>query len=251
MSDVSVLLVGESWQTLELHIKGFDMFCRGDYSEGIDDLRTALSDSGVETDYQPCHVAATEFPATTEEISRYDTVVLSDIGYDTLAIPPGSFDRFERIPNRLELLDSFVRAGGGLVMIGGYMSFQGIKGSGGYSGTLLEDTLPVSLEPFDDRVECSSGAVPTLEVTDHPIFDGISGEWPHFLGYNRVSCDENADQLLTIDDNPMLVAGTHGEGRSVAFMSDCAPHWGPPAFTEWEHYPDLWTNIVTWAAGET
>ena len=38
--------------------------------------------------------------------------------------------------------------------------------------------------------------------------------------------------------------------RSVAFTSDCGPHWAPPDFVEWEGYGRLWNQIAGWAAGE-
>jgi uncharacterized membrane protein len=246
MEGKKVLLTGESWQTLELHIKGFDMFYRGEYEEGADDLRTALSGAGIEVDYMPCHMAPNEFPESSNTIGQYDTVILSDVGYNTLAVPTKSFTEFKRTPNRLDLLDAYVEAGGSLLMIGGYMSFQGIKGEGGYHKSTVEDILPVTMEPFDDRVECSEGVVPEVIDSDHAITEDLSEEWPYFLGYNQVTPDEDSKALVEVNADPLLVVGDHGDGRVAAFTSDCAPHWGPPAFTEWEQYSDLWTNIITW-----
>lgn len=244
------LLVGESWQTLEFHVKGFDSFHRGVYEEGADHLRAALESEGVDLDYMPCHVAASEFPETSAEISEFDVVILSDIGYDTLAIPPTTFSEFERRPNRLELLASYVEAGGSLMMIGGYMSFQGIKGAGGYHHSIVEDVLPVTMESFDDRVERSEGAVPELTTAADDIIADLPGEWPHFLGYNRVTPDEHSTVLVEINDDPLLVVDEYGDGRTAAFTSDCAPHWGSPAFTDWDYYPALWGNLVSWLANE-
>lgn len=52
------------------------------------------------------------------------------------------------------------------------------------------------------------------------------------------------------DDPPLLVVGSAGEGRSVAFTSDLAPpHWAPPEFVGWQHYQRLWASILGWAAG--
>ena len=53
-------------------------------------------------------------------------IILSDIGSNTLLLPPEVFLEGKRVPNRLELLKEYVSQGGGLVMAGGYLSFQGI-----------------------------------------------------------------------------------------------------------------------------
>ena len=249
MPDHKVLLAGESWRTVETHVKGFDMFQRGVYEEGADHLREALSKKDIEVEYLPCHEAGSDFPDTKESIEVYDAIILSDIGYSTLAIPPITFDKFERRPNRLELIQEYVEEGGGFLMIGGYMSFQGIKGEGGYKKTPIEEILPVSLEPFDDRVERSEGAVPEHTDPDHPITSDLPAEWPHLLGYNRVTTDNEGKELLSINEDPLLVTGEYGKGRCAAFTSDCAPHWGSPAFTDWDHYPTLWANLASWLSG--
>jgi uncharacterized membrane protein len=251
MAAVNALLVGESWQTIEFHLKGFDLFSSASYTEAIDYLRAALETGEIETVYQPCHVAASEFPDSTAQLSEYDVVVLSDIGYNTLAIPPETFSGGTRRPNRLELIEEFVRQGGGLLMIGGYLSFQGINGRGNYAGTPIEEALPVTLQRHDDRVERSNGVYPEVIDDTHPVTVDIDGDWPDFLGYNRFEADSDATELVRIDEDPLLVVGEHDEGRSAAFASDCAPHWGPTEFVEWDHYPTLWVGLVRWLAGDT
>ena len=72
-------------------------------------------------------------------------MILSNIGANTLLLPPGVFLQGKRMPNRLEIIKEYVRAGGGLVMAGGYLSFQGIYGSARYHRTPIEEVLPVSL----------------------------------------------------------------------------------------------------------
>lgn len=249
MSKTNALLVGESWQSISFDMKGFDFYSRSSYHEAIDPLQNALEDGGIDTSYQPCHVASTEFPTTAKELTEYDTVVLSDIGYNTLALPPSTFTEYKQVPNRLQLLNDYVEAGGGLLMVGGYLSFQGFNGKAGYRGSPVERALPVSMEPFDDRVERSDGVVPTLRK-NHSIIDGFPEEWPAMLGYNRVTPDDEATELVSVDDDPLLVVGEHGDGRSAAFTSDCAPHWGSPSFLDWEQYQPFWTNLLTWLAGE-
>jgi uncharacterized membrane protein len=39
-----------------------------------------------------------------------------------------------------------------------------------------------------------------------------------------------------------------GAGRTLAFASDCAPHWGSPEFVAWEGYGPFWRRAVHWLA---
>lgn len=249
MNEISALLVGESWQTISFHVKGFDLFSNAEYTEAGDYLEAALETNDIEMTYQPCHVAASEFPDSREGLDSYDVVILSDIGYNTIAIPPETFSGGARRPNRLRLLDEYVRDGGGFLMVGGYLSFQGINGRANYAGTAIEDILPITMEQGDDRVERPDGAYPDVVVADHPVVSDLD-DWPDFLGYNRFETDDGADELVRIDDDPLLTVGTHGDGRSAAFASDCAPHWGPMEFVEWEGYPQLWASLVRWLADD-
>jgi len=88
-------------------------------------------------------------------------------------------------------------------------------------------------------------------VTDaaHPILRDVKSAWPALLGYNRVAARPGASVIATAGPDPLLVAGRHGEGRSVAFMSDCGPHWAPPPFVDWTGYAALWNGIAEWAGG--
>ena len=55
---------------------------------------------------------------------------------------------------------------------------------------------------------------------------------------------------MTVGDDPLIVLGNHGKGRSVAFASDCGPHWAPPSFVDWSGYAEIWQRMTSWAAGE-
>jgi uncharacterized membrane protein len=231
-------------------VKRFDLFSNAEYAEPGDYLEAALETNGTETTYQPCHVAAEGFPESKDALDSYDVVIVSDIGYNTLAIPPETFSEGTRRPNRLRLLDEYVRDGGGFLMVGGYLSFQGINGRANYAGTAVEDALPVTMQRGDDRVERPNGAYPEVVAPGHPVVSNLGADWPDFLGYNRFETDDDAAELVRIGSDPLLSVGTHGDGRSAAFASDCAPHWGPMEFVEWAGYPRLWADTVRWLAGE-
>lgn len=244
-----VLIAGESWTVHSTHQKGFDSFVTVEYAEGIRWLRDALETGGWQVDYQPSHVAARDFPFDARALSAYDCVMLSDIGANTLLLHPDTFVRSVALPNRLHAIRDYVGGGGGFVMIGGYMTFQGIEAKGQYAGTAVEDVLPVTISRYDDRIECPQGLTPKVSDAGHPIVAGIGSDWPHLLGYNRVAAKDGAGVIATLGDDPLIVAGTHGKGRAVAFASDCAPHWAPTAFVDWQGYAPLWRQIAGWAAG--
>ena len=173
----SVLLAGESWFIHETHVKGFTDFTRGVYAEGHAPLRDVLEAAGARFDYLPNHAATERFPWDVAGLHEYDVVILSDLPADTLLLHPDTFTQGKRTPNRLTAIRDYVEDGGGFLMVGGYLSFSGMQGRGGYHFTSIADILPVELHRIDDRVETPEGAVPT-PVASHPILDGLGGSWP-------------------------------------------------------------------------
>lgn len=248
MSQKNILLVGESWETFSIHIKGFDTFYTSKYEEGADWLIQALNEYNYNLDFIPNHRAASNFPTEKEELQKYDALILSDIGANTLLLHPDTFEKSIPTPNRLKLIKKYVERGGGFLMVGGYLSFQGIEGKAKYKDTPVEEILPVKLQKYDDRVETPAGIYPEL-VTKHPIIEGIPKKFPMFLGYNRFSAKNDSKVLIKGNEDPFLVIGSSGEGRTAAFASDCAPHWGSPEFTEWEYYNRFWGQLLTWLTG--
>jgi uncharacterized membrane protein len=243
---VRVLLCGESWVTHSLHIKGVDSFTTSSYVEGADRLRSALDANGIDVDYLPGHLAPARFPGSAGELSRYAAIVLSDIGANSLLLSPETFERSAVAPNRLVAIEQYVRDGGGLLMIGGYLSFAGIEGKARYAGTPVEDALPVVIGQHDDRAEVPQGVQPTVCQHGHPVLAGVPADWPALLGYNKLTAKPDAEVLVRCGDDPLLTLGGHGAGRSAAFASDCAPHWCPTDFMSWPGYDPLWGNLVRW-----
>ena len=243
-----VLLAGESWVSTTTHVKGFDSFTTSTYAEGADDLRAALAAGGFEVDFLPNHVAPTQFPSSVEALAVYGCVILSDIGTNTLLLAPATWERGERTPNRLELLREYVRQGGGLIMVGGSLTFQGIEGKGKWAGSPVESVLPVTLQTGDDRVERPEGVEPRV-VGDHPITSGLDERWPVVLGYNRVTARAEAEVLARVGEDVLLACRQVERGRTIAYTTDCGPHWCPPPFVAWPGYQRLWQQMVGWAAG--
>ena len=77
--------------------------------------------------HMPGHEAQAGFPLEAEGLKDYSVIILSDIGADTFLLHPRTWIGGERTPNRLRLIEEYVRGGGGLIMAGGYLSYQGIQ----------------------------------------------------------------------------------------------------------------------------
>lgn len=246
-----VLVGGESWIKHISHIKGFDIFTSCEYETGIGWLKAALEKKGFEVTHCPGHEVAERFPYTSEELSAYDVVVLSDIGANSLLLTVDGFSKGKKIPDRTESIKSYVESGGGFCMIGGYLSFSGIDAKARYSQTPINDILPVRILDRDDRVEKPAGVTPRIVKADHPVLAGIAGDWPHFLGYNQLEMRPEGELLAEIGDgHPFVAVRSYGKGRTAAFASDAAPHWGPPEFVGWKHYGDFWGNLFGWLCGD-
>ena len=120
-----MLLAGETWLSYGIHQKGFSAYTTGGYEEGQTEWVAALRDQGWDVTHIPNHLATEQFPWRADDLRAYDVVVLSDIGADTLQLHPDTFVRGQRTPDRLAEIAAYVDAGGGFLMVGGYMSFSG------------------------------------------------------------------------------------------------------------------------------
>ncbi|KPI19831.1 protein of unknown function DUF1355 [Actinobacteria bacterium OK074] len=246
-----VLVAGESWVSEATHYKGFDAFTSVTFHTGIDPLRDALTANGIEVVHLPAHDVPQQFPSSVEELNAYDVVLLSDIGANSLLLHPDTWLNGRPRPNRLKVLAEWTRAGGGLAMAGGYLSFQGFEAKGFFHRTAVDDVLPSVIAPYDDRVETPEGALPTATDTTHPILADLDAteEWPPLLGYNRFELKPDARLLAQVDGDPLLAVREVGEGRTLAWASDIAPHWCPQEFLDWKGYGTLFTNACRWLAG--
>jgi uncharacterized membrane protein len=250
MTPIRVLLAGESWVSSSTHLKGWDFFSSTVYEVGVEYLQQALSIDGITFDHMPSHIAAREFPLTEAQLANYDVVILSDIGANTLLLHPDVYLHGKSVPNRLKLLKNWVQNGGGLAMCGGYLSFAGIYASAKYYRTPIEQILPVSIHPFDDRVEAPEGVCPEVVDTAHPIVQGISAVWPALLGYNELVLKSDAHLIAGIGEHPMLAVHTINRGRTLIWASDIGPHWCPEPFLVWDGYARMWQQAVRWLAGQ-
>lgn len=247
------LLVGESEILHEIRHKGFDSFHMTSTHSDAGPFLAALRAQGHEVDWMSTERASEEFPFDQTGLADYDVVILSDVGSNTLLLPRAVHEGVPR-PNRLEVLREWVFGGGALLMCGGWMSFAGMHGAARYHRTPAERALPVSILPYDDRVERPEGIRPMVVRPEHRVLAGIThdGEgWPPLLGYNRVSADDGTAVVLATDEgDPLLALGHYGQGRSAVWTSDVAPHWLSKEFSEWEGFERLFGNLILWLGSE-
>ncbi|WKD58461.1 glutamine amidotransferase [Corynebacterium caspium] len=245
----TVLLAGESWVSDVVDHKGFDHFPHSQVHIGCKELLTALAAEGHEVTHLRSHDVAEFFPSTLKELNKYDVVLLSDVGSNTLLLSPTVFEEGRPAPNRLKLLREWVHNGGGLMMAGGYLSFQGFQAMANYAGTPIEEILPVTISRWDDRVEAPEGVNGQLTGIEHEITAGLDDQWPILLGYQKLTARDDAQVLATIENDPLLLVREVGKGRTLAFASDVSPHWAPREFMGWHGYGKLFGNAMTWLAG--
>lgn len=247
-----ILLVGETWTSTATHVKGWDQFPSITHHNGAADFIARVGAADWSFHQLSCEAAANSFPDTAKALAEYDIIILSDIGANSLLLPPETWLHSRRSPNRLKALRAYVERGGALVMVGGYLSFQGINGAARYHRTPVEDVLPVAIRPVDDRLELPEGIVPEVAsgMEQHPVLKGLNGSLPFILGMNEVHAKPDGEVLLHLPlsegGHPLLVVGTHGKGRTAAWMTDIGPHWMPPEFLFWDGLAPLWHGLFSW-----
>jgi uncharacterized membrane protein len=245
-NEIKVLFIGSTAIIVTEFITGYDVDRVANYS---DDAKYFISTMKAIDNFSirhiPNHLINQDFPNSKEVLSQYDVVILSDCGRNNLEMYP-DVNVVPMGPDRLNMVANYVQRGGSLVMAGGWKSFQGFKGSANYAGSKIEEILPVNIQPNDDRIEVTEGIQPQIFDDTHPIFAGIPGNWPRFLGYNKLKPKVEANVIATIGDkDPFIALGTYGEGASMAFSSGIAPHWGVE-FVKWQYYSVFWKQAITW-----
>ncbi|MEN0072520.1 MAG: glutamine amidotransferase, partial [Propionicimonas sp.] len=219
------------------HFKGFDSFTSVVFERGADAFIAAAARTGIEVEQLYAHDVPERFPDTVEELAGYDAVLLSDIGANSFLLPPATWVGGRSRPNRLEVIGEYVRAGGGLMMAGGYLSFQGFQARANFARTPLADLLPVQLLDCDDRVECPQGVRPV--AADAGLLASAIQGAPDLLGYNRVLARPQAQVHASVGQDVLIATMAVGAGRSLVWTSDIGPHWCPTPFLEWDGFAPL------------
>jgi uncharacterized membrane protein len=188
-----------------------------------------------------------------ERLAWADAIAFGDVETKCLMLHPDFFqrarwgDRPLVFPDRFDLLRDWIARGGHFHMNGGWLSFGGELGKGGWGRSRLHDVLPVECLPHDDLIESTAGYGVRCRRPDHPMVAGL--DWsvmPPLLGFNECRLRDGADCLVEIDDrdraHPLLAARAFGAGRVTCWMSGASPHWGIN-FMKWIQYGRFWRQV--------
>jgi len=233
--------------------KGLEIFNYGKW------LKDALESTGQ---HEVKSVAAWDFyklpPGEYEKVlEEYDVIVFSDIEAKNFQLSPAFFDREKfgnkvlTFPDRTRLTVEAVNEGKGVMFLGGWLSFSGEMGKGGWGRTKLREIMPVKCRETDDLVESTEGFEISVNQDQEHFFEGIDlHSIPPILGYNQVEALPDSQVILSIgeSEDPFLVTGNAGKGKTLAYMSDPAPHWGCN-FVYWKHYSDFWLRCLDLVLG--
>jgi uncharacterized membrane protein len=230
--------------------KGLDIYYYGRW------LREALESTG---EHQVADVPTWDFykmaPGQYERILEdYDVLIFSDVEAKNFQLEPSFFDRTKfgtqilTYPDRVRLTVEALQAGTPMMFLGGWLSFTGEQGKGGWNRTRLREILPVTCLEYEDLVESTEGFTAQPTGAGAALFGEINfANFPPILGYNQTRPRVSCDVLLTAREtgDPLVAVGTFGKGRALAYMSDPAPHWGCN-FIYWDQYAAFWLTCLRW-----
>ena len=230
--------------------KGLDIYYYGKF------LTDALESTGV---HQVTDVATWDFyklgPGEYEEIlDEYDVIIFSDVEAKNFQLAPSFFDRTKfgaqvlTFPDRVRLTVEAVRAGKRMMFLGGWLSFTGEMGKGGWGRTRLREILPVRCLDYEDLIESTEGFTAMVTEAGETVFAGVDfNSFPPILGYNQVRRRAESKVFLEVKEtgDPLVAGGRFGDGKVLTYMSDPAPHWGCN-FIYWQQYNDFWLRCLDW-----
>jgi uncharacterized membrane protein len=185
-------------------------------------------------------------------LSSFDLVVFQNFKYDPF------IDK-----KYLDNIQKYVRNGGAFLMIGGDLSFQG----GGYSGTPIEEILPVSFrnspgpfvdEAFQPKVNEEFSRHPILRLEkDAKLNQTAWQSLPPLQGINiGLVPDKNAHVLARYvkeKELPVLVAGSFGKGRTALLATDSIWNWNfrnVGGGGSGRYFQRFWNNVIDWLIAE-
>ena len=176
-------------------------------------------------------VRSTFISANPEAIEKVAAGLAQD--YDAIWLGEGDYKKATSLASRLgsgslAILAKAVASGVGLGIEGGWSGY----GNTGLESTLLAQALPVTFAGAGNAQTRGRSAI-KVKNNAHPLVSGkVGASFPNVSGYNLVMPKDKADVLIeTTNGDSLLVASTHGKGRTVAYASGLVGNNG------WVNYP--------------
>ncbi len=198
------------------------------------------------------HMSPEEFD---ERLRWATTIVFADVETKCLMLHPDFFKREAwgekpvTFPDRFDILLDWIAKGGHFHMNGGWYSFGGELGKGGWGRSRLHDALPVVCLPHDDLIESTSGFEVRCSMPDHALIKDI--DWstlPALLGFNETQRRDGCDVIVEIQNQgewyPLLAERRYKAGRVTCWTSGASPHWGIN-FMKWKQYGQFWKQLFS------
>jgi uncharacterized membrane protein len=196
-----------------------------------------LRESGV-SDYGEWYWKGEEltyFPATWEEMSRYDVIVFANVPFTVLG------------PARAAALAEYIQNGGAVLLLAGTHAY----GQGGIDQAPLGPLLPVQPTKLFDLTQFDKyqSITPTQDTPSRLLGPGLNWrDAPAADWYQPVTPTPGAKVWLRTAGQSFLVTGTAGAGRLAAL---CAPPYGVVGatdnpFWQWKSWPTVMARLLMW-----
>jgi len=217
----------------------------------VDGLRKIPSAEVItQPSWELYHMSPDEFD---ERLEWADIIIFADVETKCLMLHPDFFNRtkweeqYVTFPDRFDLLRKWVEEGGHFHMNGGWLSFSGELGKGGWGRSRFKDVLPVDCLVGDDLIESTSSYKVRTVEDGHRAIKGIDWDTvPPILGFNETKLKSSATAIVEIENmgewHPLLAEHEFGKGRVSTWMTGASPHWGIN-FMKWEQYQQFWTQL--------
>lgn len=224
------------------------------YAQPFVDALRAIPDAEVisQPSWELYHMSPEAFD---ERLNWATAIVFADVETKCLMLHPDFFQRTKwgdgpmTFPDRFDLLRNWVTAGGHFHMNGGWLSFSGELGKGGWGRSRFHDVLPVECLQHDDLIESTAGFEIQCSLPDHPMAKGIN--WttaPPVLGFNETRIREGGESIIEIENcgtwHPLLASRSLGSGRVTCWTTGASPHWGIN-FMKWPQYGQFWKQVFS------
>lgn len=179
---------------------------------------------------------------------KFDIYIIGDLDADALG------------QRQLAALADAVAAGAGLITLGGFQTY----GAGGYANSPLADAIPIKMDRSRRRsIDASNSGrddqladkVSIAPARQHPITDlggdDPTGTWqqlPEMVGSNRFIGPKVAPGvevlLQTQNEEPLLVVGQFGRGRTAALAFDSTWRWWRGGKSD--AHRRFWRQLMLW-----